>query len=72
MTAEEILAERARAALRMARLYDCEANGLMCAGWSPNPVVWSQNPDEQRRFLVGFEEGKAILAAHQPATAKTV
>lgn len=68
MTGGEILAERARAALRLARLYECEANGLMCAGWSPNPVIWSQDAEEQRRFLIGFTEGKGILATHRPAT----
>lgn len=66
-SAEHQVRDRARAARRLARLYEAEVNGLMWATSSTQELSWSKDPDEQAAFLRGFNEGREIFRACLPA-----
>lgn len=66
LSADEQVRDRARAARRLARLYDAEANGLLWAVSSTQALTWGKDPDEQAAFLRGFNEGREIFRACLP------
>lgn len=68
LTGEEQVTERARAARRLSRLYEAEANGLLWAISNQHEVVWSKDKAEQEAFLRGVREGRSILCAASGGT----
>ena len=64
------LADRIAACRRMEGLYRAERRGLEWAGQSMHLIIqYPDDPDRQRRFALGFEEGRTILATVKGVTA---
>lgn len=60
------LPERIRACRRMEALYRAERRGLVWASQSVHLVIqYPDDPDRQRRFALGFEEGRTILTTEK-------
>lgn len=61
VAAEQHIKEQAERAFRLGELYKEEGHGLLYRLNNYKPAKWSKDPEEQARFLKGFNDACEIL-----------